>query len=138
MNDRNLEIVAGMYDAFTQGDIAAVLQRLDANVEWHSAEHDPYDPGGPFVGPDAVLEGVFMRLAADWDDFGVTPFVFHSCGEVVIVEGRLTGRHRATGRELDAEFCHVFTLAGGPVVSVRAYEDTAQLRAVAGFSAAVV
>jgi ketosteroid isomerase-like protein len=50
----NVAIVRGMYEAFAKGDITKLLGALDDKVEWHEAEHVPYWPGGPFVGPQAV------------------------------------------------------------------------------------
>ena len=32
-----------------------VLGAMDPNIEWHEAEGNPYDPGHPFVGPDATI-----------------------------------------------------------------------------------
>ncbi len=40
-------------------------------MEWHEAEHIPYWPGGPFIGRQAVLDGVFARIRQDFDNFTV-------------------------------------------------------------------
>jgi len=135
MSRTNDELVGRMYTDFEQGDIISVLQALDDHVVWREAEHSPYDEGRPLVGRDEVLERIFGRLAAEWDAFTVTPFVFHTCGDVVIVEGRYSGRNLATDRMLDAAFCHIWTLAHGRVVSFRQYADTAHMRSTAGVDA---
>jgi len=57
----NVKVVRGAYEAFAKGDVAGVLGVLDGKVEWSEAEHMMYWPGGPFVGPQAALEGVFAR-----------------------------------------------------------------------------
>ena len=59
----NVEIVKGVYEAFGRGDIATVLGAMDPAIEWRPAEGNPYMPSGePWVGPDAVLSQLFMRI----------------------------------------------------------------------------
>lgn len=129
----NVELVAGAYDAFGRGDIPAVLGAMDAEIHWYEAEGNPYMPSGePFVGPDAVLSSLFMRLAEDWDGFAVHPGSFHDAGDVVVVEARYAGTHREMGKVLDAQVCHVWTLRDGKISKFQQYVDTAQLRAVMG------
>ena len=56
----NVAVVQSIYDAFGRGDIGSVLGALDDDVHWYEAEHVTYWPGGPFVGPQAVLENLFV------------------------------------------------------------------------------
>ena len=67
MSQQNVDIVQGMYKAFATGDIPTVLAALDPQVEWWEAENFIYDDGNPYVGPEAVLQGVFMRIVTEWD-----------------------------------------------------------------------
>jgi hypothetical protein len=50
----------------------------------------------------------------------------------VIVEGRYTGSYKATGKSADAQFCHVFKVKDGKVVSFQQFVDTAQMQGVMG------
>ncbi|MBC8451412.1 MAG: DUF4440 domain-containing protein, partial [Planctomycetes bacterium] len=63
--------IESVYTAFAAGDIPTVLGALAADVRWTEAEGFPY--GGTYVGPDAVLENVFMKLGSEWDDFAAMP-----------------------------------------------------------------
>jgi uncharacterized protein len=127
----HVSFVKDVYAAFGRGDIAAVLSALHADIAWHQAEGHPYQPGGqPWIGPEAVLQGLFLRIAADWEGFAVHPQVFHDAGSTVVVEGRYTGTHKRTGRPLDAQLCHLWTVRGGRVARFQQYVDTAQLRDV--------
>jgi ketosteroid isomerase-like protein len=60
----NLNIIQGTYAAFAKGDVPGVLGVMDADISWTEAEGFPY--GGTYHGPNAVLEGVFMRLGTEW------------------------------------------------------------------------
>jgi uncharacterized protein len=66
MSQENANIVRGMYEAFAAGDVPKVLAALDPQVQWWEAENFIYDDGNHYVGPDAVLNGVFARIVADW------------------------------------------------------------------------
>ena len=113
---RGSEILASLYDAFGRGDIPAVLSAMHPQIRWHEAESNPYMPSGePWVGPDAIVADLFVKLGDEWAGFTVTPVSFHDAGDVVSVEGRYTGEYHATGRSLDAQFCHVWTLEDGKI-----------------------
>jgi ketosteroid isomerase-like protein len=133
MND-HAQIVRGAYDAFAKGDIPAVLALIDDRCEWYEAEHSTYWPGGPLVGPQAVLEGVFMRLGQDFDGFTVEVRRIVDAGDTILVEGRYRGRARVTGRSLDAQFAHVWDVRDGKAVRWQQYTDTLQYAEVTGVS----
>lgn len=129
----NVRLVKNIYDAFGRGDIPSVLGAFSPDIKWHEAESNPYMPSGePWVGPDAVLNSLFIRLGAEWDGFSVHPRSFHGASDSVIVEGRYTGRYKATGRSMDVQLCHVWDVKDGKVTRFQQYVDTAKLREVMG------
>ena len=131
-----VKIVADVYDAFARGDIPTVLAAMDPEIQWYEAEGNPYMPTGEaFVGSEAVLNNLFVKLGEDWEGFAVHPGLFHDAGDVVVVEGRYTAQHKKTGRSLNAQLCHVWTLRDGKVAKFQQYVDTAQLRGAMGVGA---
>jgi ketosteroid isomerase-like protein len=75
----NKEIVEGAYSSFAQGDIPAALGAMAEDIHW--VEADGFPLAGTYVGPQTVLEGVFMRLAEIGDDFAVVPEQFVADGD---------------------------------------------------------
>ena len=131
----SVDSVRGLYEAFAQGDVAAVVAGMDANIEWRQAESNPYQPSGDaWIGPDAIVSNLFMRLASEWDGFAVHPQQYHDAGDAVVVEGRYSGMYKTTGADLDAQFCHVFKFSNDRVTSFQQFTDTAQLQATMGTS----
>jgi ketosteroid isomerase-like protein len=127
------EVVRSLYEAFGRGDIATVLDLLDPQVHWHEAEGSPYHPGRKgWVGPDAVVSNLFEKMGADWTSFSVLPERFHEAGPVVTVEGRYAATHAVTGRALDCQMCHVWTVEDGRIIRFQQYTDTAQMQEVMG------
>jgi len=47
---------------------------MDDQIEWNEAEHVTYWRGVPFIGPHAVLTGIFARLPQDFDNFSVEQY----------------------------------------------------------------
>ena len=126
MSQENVQVIRGVYDAFGKGDMEAVLEQMDQSIEWNEAENYLYADRNPYVGPQAVLEGVFMRIGADWEGFTVAPDELLDAGDRVVAFGTYTGTHKATGREVQAQFAHVWGLREGKVVSFQQYTDTKQ------------
>ena len=132
----NTAIIRGVYEAFAQGDVSKLVAALDDKVEWHEAEHIKYWPGGPFIGPQAVLEGVIARIPQDYDGFVIDVQRIVGCGQTVLVEARYRGTAKATGLTVDAQVAHVWDFRDGKVVRWQQYTDTWQFAKVTAFSPA--
>jgi len=126
MSHNNVEIVRGLYESFGQGDVPSVLGKMHQGIEWNEAENFIYADGNPYVGPQAVLEGVFMRLGTEWEGFSVTPEEWMDAGNRVVVLGTYAGTHRGTSKRVRAQFAHVWSLKEGRVARFQQYTDTKQ------------
>jgi ketosteroid isomerase-like protein len=134
-----VNLLAGLYDAFGRGDVPGVLGSMDPAIHWHEAEGNPYMPSGEaWVGPDAIVTNLFVKLAEEWDGFTVHPETFHDAGDVVVVEVRYTGMYKSTGKQIDAQVCHIWTVKDGKVTKFQQFVDTAQLQDVMGARAGAV
>lgn len=129
----NVTLLKSLYDAFGRGDIPAVLDAMSPDIRWHQAESNPYNPSGQaWLGPDAVLNNLFMRLGSEWDGFTVHTRQFHGAGDSVVVEARYTGTYKPTARSMDTQVCHVWDVKGGKITRFQQYLDTAKIRDVMG------
>lgn len=129
---KNRDIVKALYDAFGRGDVPAVLGAFDPEIQWKEAENFLYADGNPYVGPQAVAEGVFQRIVSDVDNFSVLPERFADGGDTVVAEGRYRGTMKTTGTPVDAQFAHVWQLRDDKVVRFQQYTDTKQWSESAG------
>ncbi len=124
------DTVRDLYAAFAKGDMPAVLGALAPDVHWTEAEGGPF--GGVYRGPQAVLEGVLMRIGGEWDGYTAIPRETVTNDEVVIVLGDYSATFLATGKSFQAPFAHVWKLQHGNVAAFQQFTDTAlQLRAMA-------
>ncbi len=132
----SVQLAKSLYEAFARGDVETVVAALDQDIEWYEAEGNPWHPGHAFVGPQQVVEHVFARIGAEYEDFRIHPARFLGDGDTVVVEARYTAaQHRATGKPLDVQVAHVWDLRDGTVIRFQQYVDTRALADVMGVSA---
>jgi ketosteroid isomerase-like protein len=120
----NAATIRGIYEALARADIAAVLAAMHEQIEWNEAEHYTYWPGGPFIGTQAVVNGVFARIAQDLTGFRIDVRRIVAAGETVLVEARYRGTVNATGKAFDAQVAHVWDVRDGKAVRFQQYTDT--------------
>jgi uncharacterized protein len=121
-----IETIKAAYAAFGRNDPSLLFGAMDSAIEWNEAEGYPLADRNPYVGPQAVGEGVFAPLVAAIDNFTVGPATFIDGGDHVVVLGRYRGTMKAGGAPLDAPFCHVYRFQGDKAVMFQQYTDTAQ------------
>jgi len=114
------------YAAFGRNDPSVLFAAMDPAIEWHQAQGNPLADRSPYVGPQAIGEGVFARLLAAIDNFTVVPGTFIDGGDHVVVVGRYGGTMKKGGASLDTPFCHVFRFHGDKIVMFQQFTDTAQ------------
>lgn len=132
MSQGNGALIRSLYEAFARGDVPTVLGTMDPGIVWNEAENFPYADRNPYVGPDAVLQGVFMRLATEWDGFCVNVEDVHDAGDTVVATGRYGGAFKKTGTRIHLQFAHVWTLRDGKIVRFQQYTDTLQAARAVG------
>src|SRR5579862_8258180 len=124
MSAENVAAIRGLYEAMEAGDIAAALSVMSPEIIWHEAENFPYADGNPYVGPEAVLNGVFARCAAEWDGFGAAMETFLDAGDHVVASGRYRGTWPATGRAMTPQVVHIWRLSDGKAIAFQQHVDT--------------
>ena len=122
----NKEIIAGAYASFATGDVPAALGVMADDIRW--TEADGFPLAGTYVGPQAVLEGVFMRLGEIGDEFAVVPDQFLADGDTVVALGNYTWKQKSSGEPASVKMVHVWTVDGGKAVAFQQHVDTLRVR----------
>lgn len=100
----NRELKENLYTSFAKGDIPVVLAAFDENISWTEAEGFMY--GGTYIGPNAVLENVFMKLGTEWEGFSAVPDQIVDGGDSVVGLGNYSGKFLKTGKSVTVPFAH--------------------------------
>ena len=121
----NVPIIQKLYDDFAKGDIKAVGAAMDAKIEWNEAENFPYSDGNPYIGFDAILEGVFGRIGAEWDYWDLTDLNYHDItNNKVLVTGRYQGKYKKNGATINLQMAHLRDLKDNKVTKFQQFADT--------------
>ena len=118
----NLEIIRATYEGSSEDNGRRLLDAMAPDVTWTEAEGFPY--AGTYVGPQAVFDNVFHRLATEWIGYRAAAESYVVDGDQVVAFGTYFGTYKATGRAMRAAFAHRWTLRGGQIVRMVQYVDS--------------
>jgi uncharacterized protein len=112
------ELLRGAYEAYSRGEVDAVLELLDPDVEWvpPSSSLEPH----PLRGRDAVREYLSPNI---FEDQKAEPLEIIEAGGRVLVVARVQARARGSGIEIDQVVYHLFTIEDGLAVRFSAHID---------------
>jgi ketosteroid isomerase-like protein len=122
----NKEIIRGLYESFASGDVAAVTAAFADDISW--TEADGFPLAGTYIGPQAVVENVFMRLGEFSENWGVVVGRLVADGDTVVADGKYTWNHKKSGAPCEVRMAHVWKLADGKAISFLQHVDTARVR----------
>ena len=123
----NLEIINGLYEFFGKGDIPSVLRLMDKEIMWNEAESNSLADGNPYVGPEAVLNGVFGRIGTTYKAFSLTDIELHDMHNNKVLATLyyvVTGNN---GKNYEVQAAHLWTLKDGKIIKFQQYADTKKL-----------
>jgi hypothetical protein len=118
----NLELIRATYEGSSEDNGRNLLAALAPDVTWTEAEGFPY--AGTYVGPDAIVTGVFQRLSTEWIGYRAAVHTFMEDGDRVAAFGVYHGTYKATGKSMTASFAHLYHLRDGKIVSMVQYVDS--------------
>jgi ketosteroid isomerase-like protein len=127
--DVNSKVVDGIYDAFRQGDVDAILEVVTDDVDWQT---EAVGEGAPWWGPHEGKDGVrdfFVGVGSTMvtDEFTVLAQAASDTDVLTVV--KFVAHVAATGRSISMELHHQFTFRDGKVSHYRGSEDTQQTAA---------
>jgi ketosteroid isomerase-like protein len=130
MSQETVELVRIVLEATSAGDRERVLSFADPRIVV-DARRNAFNPE-THVGRDG-----FRRMLAEiddvWDEIRVDPQEFIDGGGRIVVIGRLVGKGKGSGVEIDQPDHQIFTVREGRIVGLAyGYTDRAEALAAAG------
>ncbi len=131
MSEENVETFQRGIDGFNRGDLSAMPELLDADVEWHVSLLTM------FGGEAAVFRGheeyvaYFRELEETFAEFRIEIEEIEDLGERLVAVGRFTGRGKASGAPFETPVGYLIEFKGGKVTRMDDYLDPAEALAVA-------
>lgn len=124
----NVELVKQGYKNFAEGKVEEVLAVFDPEIVWDECTGFPYISGdGICIGPNAVVQDVFMKIPQYMDNFLVDAQDLFGSGDKVVMVGYYTGTWKETGKAFKANATHVWTIKDGLATHFFQAVDTAEI-----------
>ena len=128
----NVALIQSIYQAFGRADVAFIASKVRPEARWDfNVTHSDVPWHVPVTGPAEVPKflGTLMEHV-QLETF--EPLHFVASGDDVIAHIHIAYTVRKTGKRVDQEQLHYWTVRDGRVARLRHFEDTAQV--IAAFS----
>ena len=134
MSQENVEAFKRATDAFNRGDVEALLEVIDPEVEWH-------DVFAQMLGGEAMVyrghEGVrelWGDLSGAFAELHVEYSEFRDLGDRIVAIGHLRVRGSESGAAIESPFGAITQWKTGKMTRLRAYLDPEEAVEAAGLS----
>jgi len=118
----NLDLIRATYQGSSDENGRNLLAVLAPDTAWTEAEGFPY--AGTYVGSQAIVAGVFRRLATEWTGYRADVHTYLEDGDRIAAFGVYSGTYKATGKSMRAAFAHLYQVRHGKILSMMQYVDT--------------
>ena len=134
MSQENVDALRRLYGEWAKGDLWALREIADPDIEWEWSEALASVTGGPRVCKGLEEIGAATRewLAA-WDSYWMTADDFIDTGKEIVVPMRLHAR-AGSDRVVEGRTAAVWSFRNGKAVGVRYDDDPAEALEAAGLS----
>ena len=132
MSQENVEVVRRAFDAFSEGDIEAVLRLCHENIHITQPQELP-GVSRHQHGHGGVLEA-FSIWPEQWDDYRIEIRRTAELGDYVVIVTRTSGRGKQSGVEVEMDISFVFILRNEKIVEMQIFMREDQALAAAGLS----
>jgi ketosteroid isomerase-like protein len=130
MANENADLIRRAYQAYAGGDLAAMLELVDPDLEWTYLDPTLEHPAPQVCHGRQELEQVLRH----WAEHGLRAELEEvtSAGERVMVGVRMPGIDAHHGRRRDDRAYSVFTVRGGRIVALHDCRDRQEALQLAG------
>jgi ketosteroid isomerase-like protein len=137
MSQENIEAVREWVAGINVGDAARLTELADPSVDSMPYLAALSGAGGAYHGHDGLWQ--YVRDLSDvWSEYEVEVHELRDLGDHVLMKGRLRGKGRSSGLDVDAEMAwlHTFREGAGPgrYVRLRYFDSEEEALEAAGLS----
>jgi ketosteroid isomerase-like protein len=118
----NLELIRATYEGSSEDNGRNLMAALAPDATWTEAGGFPY--AGTYTGPEAIVAGVFRRLATEWIGYRAEVHTYLEDGDRVAAFGVYSGTYKATGKSMRSPFAHLYLVNNGKIATMVQYVDT--------------
>jgi ketosteroid isomerase-like protein len=116
--EEDVERLRGVYQAFNEGGVEAVFERLAPEFQIRDRESSP--DRETRYGKEGIKQ-LFDSYMEAFDALRLEPEEFIEVGDQIVVSLTQRIRGKGSGAEVEAKVAHVWTLRNGEVVGLRIF-----------------
>jgi ketosteroid isomerase-like protein len=133
MSQENVEALRWLYGEWAKGNLWALREIADPDIEWEWSDRAASLTGGPRVyrGLEEIGTTTLEWLDA-WDSYWMTADDFIESGDEVVVPMQLHAQTAGVDTVIEQTLTAVWTLHNGRVRRVRYYDDQVEALEAAG------
>jgi ketosteroid isomerase-like protein len=120
MTEEYVERLKSAYEAFSEGGVEAILDRVSPDFQLRDRESAP--DRSTLVGGEGILELVRLNMEV-FDELEFEPVEFVDRGELVVVVLRQRVHGRSSGIAIDSETVHAWEFSEGRATRMQIYPD---------------
>ena len=132
MSQENVEAFKRFADANNRRDVEAMLEELDAKVEWHSAILGSLGGEATVHRGHAGVRKMLSDLYEAFSEFQVDFSDIRDVGDRIVAVGRWVTRGEESGVETTPPLASVVEFRDGKAIRVRSYLDPKEALAAVG------
>ena len=135
MSQENVEALRWLYGEWAKGNLWALRDIADPNIEWEWAEAMASLYGGPRIyrGLEEISAATLEWLEA-WDSYWMTAEEFIEAGDQIVVLMRVHARGGDSDTVIEQRLAAVWEMRNGRATRVRYYAERAEALKAAGLS----
>jgi ketosteroid isomerase-like protein len=130
MSRESVEIAKRGIDAFNRRDVDSIVELATADFEWFPALPETVEGSG-YRGREGI-ETYLIEVHDTWEEYRLVADEFRDLGDRVLMLGRIEGRGRGSGVNVDTPWGGIFDFRDGRVWRVRSYLDHGDALRAAG------
>jgi hypothetical protein len=134
MSQEDINLARRGYEAFSAGDLQAVLELVDPDVEVEIYTGRPDLPETPTLHGHAGFLENLRQLTEVFDEIQVEPEEFIEVGEDLVVVIYTAGRGKGSGIRVENSVAHIWTMRDGKATRFRVYANKEQALEAVGLS----
>lgn len=119
---KNYEAIKAHYAGSDTKDLSVMMAPVTSRTAWTEMAGFPY--AGTYVGPEAIIEGVFKRIGEEWDGYALKLEKLVDGGATIVGIGTYSGTYKKTGKAMSARVVHVWEMEDGKALSFEQFTDT--------------
>jgi ketosteroid isomerase-like protein len=116
----DVERLRGAYEAFNEGGVDAILERLAPEIQVRDRESSP--DRETRYGREGIKQ-LFDSYMEAFDALRLEPEEFIDAGDQIVVSLRQSVRGKGSGAEVVGRIAHVWTMRAGAVLRLKIFKD---------------